>query len=154
MVLSFQPLVCAQLSNSIVNLIVPFSFIIMPRYCHRGLQIPWVLWFVLDHCFIAELHPQLTTTLSRGALRIMWILKVESQVLIKDGAWLNVTQPPCTGWFCVSTWHRLELSQRKELQWRKCPHYIQLWGIFLISDQGAGPIVGSASPGLWQSWVL
>ena len=31
----------------------------------------------------------------------------------------------CTGWFCVSIWHRLELSQRKELQLRKCPHEIQ-----------------------------
>jgi hypothetical protein len=28
--------------------------------------------------------------------------------------------------FCVSTWHRLELSQRKELQVRKCLHEIQL----------------------------
>jgi hypothetical protein len=35
----------------------------------------------------------------------------------------------------VSTWHKLELSQRKELQLRKCLHEIQLWGIFSISDQ-------------------
>jgi hypothetical protein len=42
----------------------------------------------------------------------------------------------CTGWFCVSTWHRLQLSQRKELQLGKCLHEIQLWGIFSISDQG------------------
>jgi hypothetical protein len=34
----------------------------------------------------------------------------------------------------VSTWHRLELSQRKELQLGKCLHEIQLWGIFSISD--------------------
>jgi hypothetical protein len=32
----------------------------------------------------------------------------------------------CTGWFCVPTWHRLELSQRKELQLGKCLHEIQL----------------------------
>ena len=31
-----------------------------------------------------------------------------------------------TGWFCVSTCHRLELSQRKELQLGKCLHEIQL----------------------------
>jgi hypothetical protein len=32
----------------------------------------------------------------------------------------------CTGWFWVSTWHRLELSQRKELQLGRCLHKIQL----------------------------
>jgi hypothetical protein len=32
----------------------------------------------------------------------------------------------CPGWFCVSAQHRLELSQRKELQVRKCLHEIQL----------------------------
>jgi hypothetical protein len=31
---------------------------------------------------------------------------------------------------------QLELSQRKELQLRKCLHEIQLLGIFSISDQG------------------
>jgi hypothetical protein len=31
---------------------------------------------------------------------------------------------------------QLELSQRKELQLRKCLHEIQLSGIFSISDQG------------------
>jgi hypothetical protein len=36
----------------------------------------------------------------------------------------------------VSTWHRLELLQRKELQLGKCLHKIQLQGIFSISDQG------------------
>ena len=30
----------------------------------------------------------------------------------------------CTGWFCVSTCHRLELLQRKELQLQKCLHEI------------------------------
>jgi hypothetical protein len=34
----------------------------------------------------------------------------------------------------VSTWHRLELSQRKELHLGKCLHEIQLQGIFSISD--------------------
>jgi hypothetical protein len=42
----------------------------------------------------------------------------------------------CTGWFYVSTWHRLGLSQRKELQLGKCLHVIHLWGIFSISDEG------------------
>jgi hypothetical protein len=32
----------------------------------------------------------------------------------------------CTGWFCVSTWHKLELSQRKEPPLRKCLYEIQL----------------------------
>jgi hypothetical protein len=32
----------------------------------------------------------------------------------------------CTGWFCVSTWHNLELSQRTEFPSRKCLHEIQL----------------------------
>jgi hypothetical protein len=40
----------------------------------------------------------------------------------------------------VSTWHKLELSQRKELQVRKCLHEIQLWGIFSISDQVSSAI--------------
>jgi hypothetical protein len=47
-----------------------------------------------------------------------------------------------TGWFCVSTLHRLELSQRKELQLGKCLHEIQLWGIFSISDQEGWPLCG------------
>jgi hypothetical protein len=42
----------------------------------------------------------------------------------------------CTGWYYVSTWHRLKLSQRKELQLGKYLHEIQLWDIFSISDQG------------------
>jgi hypothetical protein len=31
-----------------------------------------------------------------------------------------------TDWFCVSTSHKLELSQRKQPPLRKCPHEIQL----------------------------
>jgi hypothetical protein len=54
----------------------------------------------------------------------------------------------CTFLFCVSTWHRLELSQRKVLQLGKCLHEIWLCGILSISDQGVGPIVGGAIPGL------
>ena len=45
---------------------------------------------------------------------------------IEDGwmdGWLHEW---CTGWFCVSTWHKLELSQRKEPPLRKCHHEIQL----------------------------
>jgi hypothetical protein len=41
----------------------------------------------------------------------------------------------------VSTLHKLELPQRKELQLRKCLHEIQLWNIFSISDRGwEGPL--------------
>ena len=43
---------------------------------------------------------------------------------------------------------QLELSQKKELQFRKCLHEIQLQGIFSISDQGGGPLVGGAISGL------
>jgi hypothetical protein len=43
---------------------------------------------------------------------------------------------------------QLELSQRKELQLRKCLHEIQLWGIFSISDQGGRPLVGGTISGL------
>jgi hypothetical protein len=32
----------------------------------------------------------------------------------------------CTGWLCVSTWHKLESLERKEPQLRKCLHEIQL----------------------------
>ena len=46
----------------------------------------------------------------------------------------------------VSIWHRLELSQRKELQLGKCLHEIQLWDIFSISDQGS--LVGGIISGL------
>jgi hypothetical protein len=31
-----------------------------------------------------------------------------------------------TGWFCVSPWYKLELSQRKEPSLRKCLREIQL----------------------------
>jgi hypothetical protein len=48
----------------------------------------------------------------------------------------------------VSTWHMLELSQRKELQLGKCFHEIQLWGIFSISDQG-----GRAPCGWCHLWA-
>jgi hypothetical protein len=44
----------------------------------------------------------------------------------------------------VSTWHKLELSQRKG----KCVHEIQLWGIFSISDQG-----GKAPCGWGHPWA-
>jgi hypothetical protein len=43
---------------------------------------------------------------------------------------------------------QLELSQRKELQVRKCLHEIQLWGIFSISDQG-----GKAPCGWCHLWA-
>jgi hypothetical protein len=43
---------------------------------------------------------------------------------------------------------QLELSQRKELQLRKCLHEIQLEGFFSISDQGGRPLVGGAISGL------
>jgi hypothetical protein len=32
----------------------------------------------------------------------------------------------CTDWFCVSTWYKLELTQRKEPPLRKCFREIQL----------------------------
>jgi hypothetical protein len=59
----------------------------------------------------------------------------------------------CTGWFCVSTWHRLGLSQRKELHLVKCLHEIQLWGIFSISNLGGrdglvDDLVDGTIPGL------
>jgi hypothetical protein len=54
----------------------------------------------------------------------------------------------CTGWFSVSTWHRLELSQRKEFQLGKCFHEIQLWDVFSISDQG-----GRAPCGWCHLWA-
>ena len=54
----------------------------------------------------------------------------------------------CTGWFRVSIWHRLELSQRKELQLEKCLHEIQLWGISSISDQQ-----GRAPCGKYHPWT-
>jgi hypothetical protein len=41
----------------------------------------------------------------------------------------------------------MELSQRKELQMRKCLHEIQLQGIFLVIKWG-GPLVGGTIPGL------
>jgi hypothetical protein len=46
----------------------------------------------------------------------------------------------------VSTWHRLELSQRKELPLRKCLHDIQLWSIFSVGDQGRRPHCGWDHP--------
>jgi hypothetical protein len=44
-------------------------------------------------------------------------------------------------WFCVSTWHKLESSQRKEPLLRKSLHEIRPWGIFSVCDQGGeGPL--------------
>ena len=50
----------------------------------------------------------------------------------------------------VSTWYKLESSDRKEPQLKKCLYKIQLQGIFSIIDQKekAQPIVGGAIPGL------
>jgi hypothetical protein len=47
---------------------------------------------------------------------VYYILYDSSMFQIKD----------CSHWFCVSTWHRLELSQRQEPPLRKCLHEIQL----------------------------
>jgi hypothetical protein len=45
--------------------------------------------------------------------------------------------------------HRLELSQRKELQLRKCLHEIQLFKAFSqLVIKGGGPLVGGAISGL------
>jgi hypothetical protein len=65
----------------------------------------------------------------------------------KHTVW-DLTHNRCTGRFCVSTWHKLELSQRKEPPLRKCLHEIQLWGIFSISDQG-----GKAPWGWCHPWA-
>jgi hypothetical protein len=64
--------------------------------------------------------------------------------LTSKGIWYFVCDRPtlflsvlrcCTGWFCVSTWHKLELSQRKEV-----PPWDPAVSIFSTSDQGrAGP---------------
>jgi hypothetical protein len=72
-------------------------------------------------------------------------LSAEKKKREKSNWWVT----KCTGWFCVSTWHRLELSQRKEFQVRKCLHEIQMEGIFSISDQG-----GRASCGWYHTWVV
>ena len=44
---------------------------------------------------------------------------------------------------------QMELSQRKELQLRKCLHEIQVWGVFSISDQ-----VGRAPCGWYHLWLV
>ena len=70
-------------------------------------------------------------------LVLIGILFSMSQLLLEAYWNLPFSDIPfatCTGWFYVSTWHRLELSKRKELQLGKCLHEIQLWGIFSISD--------------------
>jgi hypothetical protein len=56
---------------------------------------------------------------------------------------------------CMSTGHRLELPQRKELQVEKCLHEIQLWGIFSVADQGEKAHFGwyhpwDGSPGFYK----
>jgi hypothetical protein len=67
---------------------------------------------------------------------------------VRDGNVENYLERYYTGWFCVNL-TQLELSQRKELQLRKCLHEIQLWGIFSISDQGGKrPLVGGTISGL------
>jgi len=47
-------------------------------------------------------------------------------------------EEPCTGWFGVSTWHKLELSQRKESleeinASKRCRHLLHYW------TRGEGP---------------
>ena len=49
-------------------------------------------------------------------------------------------------WFCVSIWHKLELSQRKEPPLRKCLTAGSHGGIWL--SRVGGPVVGGAIPGL------
>ena len=47
-----------------------------------------------------------------------------------------------------STWYKLESSQKKEAQLRKCLQKFQLYGSFLITDWWGRTIVEGAIPGL------
>ena len=57
-------------------------------------------------------------------------------LLFSLGTHRSLRHDRCTGWFCVSTWHKLALSQRKEPPLRKYLHESQLYSILSISDQG------------------
>jgi hypothetical protein len=48
----------------------------------------------------------------------------------------------------VSTGHKLEFSQRKELQVRKCLHEINCKAFSQLVIKGGGPLVGGAISGL------
>jgi hypothetical protein len=88
----------------------------------------------------------MTTMLISEGLWPLWV--IPSSQSLTFYLFFSFHLARCTGWFCVSTWHKLELSQRKELQLGKCLYEIQLWGIFSISDQG-----GRAHCGWWHLWA-
>jgi hypothetical protein len=77
----------------------------------------------------------------RVSIYVCWWLQ-------RPGVWDFLELELCTGRFCVSIWHKLELSRRKEPPLRKCLHEIQLQGIFSISDQG-----GKAHCGWCHPWA-
>jgi hypothetical protein len=69
--------------------------------------------------------------------------KFSWKLILLDIRWLH--QPVYWLALCVN-FTRLELSQRKELQLRKCLHEIQLLGVFSISDQGGRAPCGWCHP--------
>jgi hypothetical protein len=91
----------------------------------------WESLFIISIQFIKKNIHFLFCISVRGT--VLWLLKL---VTLLRSLCVLITSSFYNSWFCVSTWHRLELSQRKELQLGKCLLDIQLWGIFSISDQG------------------
>jgi hypothetical protein len=120
-----------------------------PALCTWSQRLPCVLGTLVWPCWGAWLLP------------IIYVLKccICMNVLCVYGGqnWHSVFSldyfPHCTGWLCVSTWHKLESSERKEPQLRKCLHKIQLEVFFQLVVNGGGPSPWWVVPSLGR-WSL
>ena len=82
---------------------ISFDHVSLPSVMHN------ICFFDISSCYRGAWH-----SLTRGHFLSGMIFSTSPS--IRD----------CPGWFCVSTWHKLESSERKEPQLRKCLHEIQL----------------------------
>jgi hypothetical protein len=92
-----------------------------------------------DPSSVPECIRYLTTTYnsnSRESNAVFWTPWVPTQTCAHIYTYKLKVVNICVLASFVSTWHRLGLSQRKELQLGKCLYKIQLQGIFSISKQG------------------
>jgi hypothetical protein len=54
----------------------------------------------------------------------------------------------CTGWFCVSTWHKLDYHRERSLPWGNASMRSSCKAFSQLVIKGGGLIVGGAIPGL------
>ena len=81
----------------------------------------------------SQFHPSVCTDFPQWSTRINYECKYDIDIFL---SMLDSFMP---------TWHKLELSERREPQLRKHLHKIQLWGILLVINEGRSR---GSTPGL------